>query len=216
LRKKSIINWTCRLLVSASLICAPALHASDTIYVGASFLRIDASAEASDLNHQLESRGISAEASADAYRNGYKFFAGYRFNRYLQTELSYVGLGDSSTTISGFAADIDDFLADVEDLRPATAKGWSITMAGRYRPNNNPEMAFYGRAGLFLWQSDYRLSGANTQKHITASGQDLTYAFGVELWLSGRFTTRIELENYGVDGEDIRLLSAGVVYYPQW
>jgi OOP family OmpA-OmpF porin len=148
--------------------------------------------------------GIPAGASCDEEDTATKFFGGYQFNRNFAVEAGYTDLGKGSASQAGVGS------ASLE------ASGFEILAVG-IAPLN-PKWSLYGKAGLFIWDVDLKLSpGLGTSEN--ESGTDLTFAFGVGWDITKNFGVRFEYQVYSNLGDenttgegDVNVLGANAIF----
>jgi len=167
--------------------------------------------DASQLDSQLASAGLNANASSsDDSRTAWRLGMGYQITPNWAVELSQVELGKVTTRFSGMAIDINNFLTSVSDIHPQTAEGWQLS--GLYRHLLAEKSWVVARAGLFDWHSDYTLSDGSVTRNVTASGKSGTYGVGVEVKLRERLRVGVNYDRYSIDSEAISMVSAGITY----
>ena len=127
---------------------------------------------------------------------GYKFYGGYLGENF-GAEIAFVGLGDDYTP---------------ENL---DVSGLSFEFMGRLPLGSS--FSLLGKFGIFWWTVDncdpgyYYYYYCDEGTYI--DGSDLTYGLGLQYDLNDRVSIRGEWEEYkDVNGSDISLLSAGLIY----
>jgi OOP family OmpA-OmpF porin len=126
---------------------------------------------------------------------GYKFYGGYLGNNF-GAEFSFTGLGD------GYTPDNLD------------VSGLSFEFIGRLPIGSS--FSLLGKFGIFWWTVEncdtgyyYYYCPSGTYN----DGSDLTYGLGLQYDLNDRVSIRGEWQDFqDVNGSDISLLSAGLIY----
>jgi len=169
-------------LVAASL---PASAQGSGFYVGAG-----AGLTTVDLCGDLIALGAT---SCDDEDTGFKIFGGKRINQNLAVELGWVDLGEITATGPGGTA-----RAEVDGIQVAAVGMLPV----------NPRFHVFGKVGLYLW--DAKISGPGGS--LSDDGTDLMFGFGASWNLAERLDLRGEWERFDVDGDDIDMLSVGLLY----
>jgi OmpA-OmpF porin, OOP family len=119
----------------------------------------------------------------------YKFFAGYRVNRFLGFELDYINLGEpSGSVVPGFNVDasIDGFAPYVVGTLPL-----------------GPYFELYGRAGYYFYDSNVGVSDTlDNRVEFDEESQDFVYGAGVGANIGEKFNLRFEYERFDLEGLD--------------
>ena len=187
--------------------------------VGAGYGWADGDTGTGDINSDLLSSGLTAQASSsDDTRNAWQLFVGYDITTRWGVEAAYVDLGDIETRFSGTTTDINAFLTSSRDIHPNTAQGWQLSGIFRHELGYLPQFRGVARFGAFAWNSDYTIQGAGVSRDVTDNGLDLTLGLGLELgldhfsWSRPGFATHLRWDRYTVDAEPIDTLSLGLSY----
>ncbi len=128
-------------------------------------------------------------------KNGfaYKFYAGFKFVRFLGVEAGYRNLGTVKNT--------------VQDIEIKTnIKGLDLFATGTL---NFTMLDIFAKAGYFFWNSE--VSGAD----VTIKKDDKDFAWGVGVGLNlGTLGVRAEWESFNAsDMKNLSMLTAGITYF---
>lgn len=178
---------------------------------GAQLLLVEGDESGDQLNAQIDNLGLDAEAtSQDKHRMGWSVFAGYEFLPGIAAELGYVDLGDAEVRFEGFAADIETFLRDVEDVKAQSASGVTAAASARFPLSEN-----WGgkvRAGAFFWSSDIDLDGGSASRDFSESGTDPFLGVQLTRSLSSALDVGIGWNYYPVDDSKLESVSLELLY----
>ncbi len=119
----------------------------------------------------------------------YKFFAGYRLNRFLAFELDYVNLGEpSGNVVPGFNVDssVDGFAPYVVGTIPL----------GQF-------FEVYGRAGYYFYDATRGVTDTlDNRVEFDEESEDFVYGAGVGANIGEKFNVRFEYEKFDIEGLD--------------
>jgi hypothetical protein len=119
----------------------------------------------------------------------YKFFAGYRLNRFLAFELDYINLGEpSGNVVPGFNVDssVDGFAPYVVGTIPL----------GRF-------FEVYGRAGYYFYDATRGVTDTlDNRVEFDEESEDFVYGAGVGANIGEKFNVRFEYEKFDIEGLD--------------
>jgi opacity protein-like surface antigen len=119
----------------------------------------------------------------------YKFFAGYRLNRFLAFELDYINLGEpSGNVVPGFNVDssVDGFAPYVVGAIPL----------GRF-------FEVYGRAGYYFYDATRGVTDTlDNRVEFDEESEDFVYGAGVGANIGEKFNVRFEYEKFDIEGLD--------------
>lgn len=137
--------------------------------------------------HSLEFDGIEGDDLA------VKVFSGYRFNRYLAAEATYIEGGSPSFSYLG-----ENFKLDTEALQASVIGSIPV----------NELFSFYARAGVLAWEVSESSEGRELGE---TDGTDFSYGLGAELKFE-RASLRLEYEGAELDeGTDLQLITLSVL-----
>jgi OOP family OmpA-OmpF porin len=165
--------YTFRLSTTAALLLAAcatfAQNNTEGFYVGAGFG--DFSAEIDDIDDVAD-----AIADFDEDESASKYFAGYRFNRFLAVQGDVYDLGSLSTTFKGqpLSSETEAYGASIVGTLPIAF------------------IELFARAGLIFY--DVEVTTANVSDRIDESDEDLVYSAGIGFTFVERFNLQLEYE----------------------
>ncbi len=178
-------------------------------FLGASVGLSNADASARELDEDLAARGHTTTSSLDDTDQGWKAFAGYRFEQPFSLELGYVELGEITSTIQVTTGDVDAFLADVADVHPALGDG--IYLAGQFSPLERGPVELGLRGGLWVWRTEVESQAAGVGTiDVEEDGIDPLLGVVFLLELSRFLELRLEYELFVLEDVEADFLSAGL------
>ncbi len=175
-------------------------------YVGFGFGQSNYQDVASSLNSDFAAVGVTASTSANTGTEGWKFYTGYQFNKYLGLEGSFANLNDftaTSTTSSGTYITNGDSTA------------WTLAAVGTLPVTS--DFAVIGKLGSSYVLNDVHLrdnQNTNSMTRTQQVGEDgyaLYYGMGVSYALTDNFKLRADWERFDRDDIDSDLMTAGFV-----
>lgn len=181
-------------------------------YGGASFGQAHSDVSASELTQRLQQQGYDVTATlSDTTRSAWRVHAGYQWSAHLGIEAGYVDLGEVNTRFAGAISNVAQFLSDSNELHPASANGFDVSLAARYEFGSR--FSVQARAGAFAWDvqtSTRDLDGTTVRRDD--SGTDALFGLGGNLNLGRNWSVTTEGTRYGIRGDHIDFLAAGLVY----
>ena len=119
----------------------------------------------------------------------YKFFAGYRLNRFLAFELDYINLGEpSGDVIPGFNVD-------------ASVDGFAPYVVGTIPLGQWFEV--YGRLGYFFYDATVGVEdGLGGRAEFDEESEELVYGAGIGANIGERLNVRLEYERFDFENVD--------------
>lgn len=119
----------------------------------------------------------------------YKFFAGYRLNRFLAFELDYINLGEpSGDVIPGFNVD-------------ASVDGFAPYVVGTIPLGQWFEV--YGRLGYFFYDATLGVEdGLGGRAEFDEESEELVYGAGIGANIGERLNVRFEYERFDFENVD--------------
>jgi OOP family OmpA-OmpF porin len=121
---------------------------------------------------------------------GWKLFGGYRFNRYIGIEATYIDWGETSGTVNSINV---------------TAEQTSMGVAAVGSFDFTPQFAVFGKAGLLRTEQETR--GLTTRER---SETEFHYGLGLRFAFTRNWVARAEWER--ADELEAEMLSIGVEY----
>ncbi len=180
-------------------------------YVGASGGFSNADASGSDVSADLAGLGYpDITTDLDDTDVGWKAYGGYRFEAPFAIEFGYADLGTIESDISGMVSDLTAFLNDVSAIHPFNGEG--VTAAACWFPVRTENFQGMIKGGAWAWEADVDVQAAGASVDVDEDGVDGFFGIGL-LWdLGNDLSLRAEYEQYYLDSEDVRFLSAGLQY----
>jgi hypothetical protein len=119
----------------------------------------------------------------------YKFFAGYRLNRFVSFELDYINLGEpSGSVVPGFNVD-----ASVDGFAPYVIGTIPL----------GPYFELYGRLGYFFYDATVgRENEIDNRVEFDEESEDLVYGAGIGANIGEKLNVRFEYEKFDLQGLD--------------
>lgn len=171
----------------AALALVPAAYAQQQeevsgFYVGGGIGQFNASIDNVD----------DVDATVDDWDDddtAYKFFAGYRLNRFVAFELDYVNLGEpSGAVVPGFNVD-----ASVDGFAPYVVGTLPL----------GPWFELYARAGYFFYDATYGTTDAlDNRVEFDEESEDFVYGAGIGANVGEKLNLRFEYEKFDLAGLD--------------
>jgi opacity protein-like surface antigen len=160
------------LIVAMTLAAGSAVAADSGFYVGAGIgygkLNVDEDALSNGINSVVEPYYQVTKDSVSQGSSPYSLTVGYKWMKYLATEISYIDMGNA-----GYRSSLD--CIDEDCAGPGTdtatakgdweAKGWPVTVLGIWPINDT--WSVFGRVGVFLGEVEA------TAKLVNAANGDL-------------------------------------------
>jgi OmpA-OmpF porin, OOP family len=119
----------------------------------------------------------------------YKFFAGYRLNRFVAFELDYINLGEpSGSVVPGFNVDssVDGFAPYVVGTLPL-----------------GPYFELYGRLGYYFYDATVGVTDTlDNRVEFDEESEDLVWGAGIGANLGEKVNLRFEYERFDLQGLD--------------
>lgn len=183
----------------SATLAGPVAHADETGYYGYLATGRTKSDRKAEIDSSIINAGINAAtltSSADDTDTGWKFQAGYRFNRHFAVEGGY--------------ADLGKFTYDASATLPATrhseskVRGWNIDAVG-YLPITDTVVGF-AKLGAFIYDIDTSCSGTGvpcSNPNRSANRTGTRYGLGVDWTFSRAWFARAEYEVYSRVGESL-------------
>jgi hypothetical protein len=119
----------------------------------------------------------------------YKFFAGYRLNRFVSFELDYINLGEpSGAAVPGFNVD-----ASVDGFAPYVIGTIPL----------GPYFELYGRLGYYFYDATVgRENEIDNRVEFDEESEDLVYGAGIGANIGEKLNVRFEYEKFDLQGLD--------------
>jgi opacity protein-like surface antigen len=141
------------------------------------------------------------DATVDEWDNddtAYKFFAGYRMNRFLAFELDYINLGEpSGAVVPGVNLD-----SSVDGFAPYVVGTFPL----------GPYFEFYGRLGYYFYDATLGIENEiDNRVEFDEESEDLVWGAGIGANIGEKLNVRFEYERFDlatVDDADALWLTA--------
>ncbi|NAX48233.1 outer membrane beta-barrel protein [Photobacterium halotolerans] len=185
------------LLLPGMALAAQHNNTVKMVYVGGAYGETTLDVSSSD-RAEYEDAGISI----DDTDKGYKFFLGYRINRYAAVE--------------GFLADLGEATLIHQDAAISASMEmdtWGGAVLGIVPLH--PHIEAFAKLGLHAWDMSAKMQG---QTLLEDDGTDVLYGIGARYiyyptYSDDAVSVRIEYERFELDEESVDLLSAGISYH---
>lgn len=122
---------------------------------------------------------------------GWKLFGGYRFNRYLAVEATYVNWGEVTGTVNGIAV---------------SAEQTSMGIAAVGSLELGPQFSVFGKAGFLMTEQDIKRTTGTAEGEET----EFHYGLGVRFRFTPNWAARGEWER--TEKLKVEMLSIGAEY----
>lgn len=122
---------------------------------------------------------------------GWKLFGGYRFNRYVAIEATYVNWGETSGTVNGISV---------------SAEQTSMGIAAVGSLELGPQFSVFGKAGFLMTEQDIKRPSGNVKGDET----EFHYGLGVRFRFTPNWAARGEWER--TEKLKVEMLSIGAEY----
>jgi len=137
-------------------------------------------------------------ANCEDTDTSWKILGGYRFNRYLAAEATYIDWGEVTATVLGGAQPVDV---------AATQRSYGLAAVGTLPLGERLEL--FGKAGFLQTEQETRRIRPNPTT-VSRDETELHYGLGVKYAFSRTWALRGEWEN--TDKLKVEMLSIGVEY----
>ncbi len=180
-------------------------------YLGGSLGYAQGDVGASDINQRMAELGYDADASVDGqHRTAWNLNAGYRWNRYFETQIGYTDLGEVRTRLTGVTADINDYLTSANQIHPRSGSGYELAFLGRHPLGESYYL--YGRAGVFMVESSYRASSNQDSARRSRDEENEFFGVGLGKRINKHWDLRLGVDRYSVENESIPVIGLGALY----
>lgn len=208
-------GWVAAAAALATVSTSASAEQAGNWYGGAQIGQARSDVSASKLTQQLAQQGHDATVRlSDTTRSAWRIHAGYQWDLAVANvgiEAGYVDLGEVGASFSGPVANVDSFLAAANRLHPASADGYDLSVVARHEFNSR--FGLSARVGALRWDNRIttrNLDGAAVRRND--HGIDAAFGIGASAKLNDRWSVTAEATRYGVSGDDIDFLAAGLVY----
>ncbi|WP_431685641.1 tandem-95 repeat protein [Hahella sp. NBU794] len=168
------------------------------------------SQEAGEFKRGLESEDVTVSINNyDVSRYGYQFLAGYRYHPYMAAEIGFLDLGNVKVSMSASALTSEALKNAVEKHYPVSGSGW--TLSNRFLWPVREQITLSAEVGLFLWEGDIQLSGADINPDLKGD-TDPILGLGLNYRLHKNIDASIRLKRAFFDGQHVDLMGVGAVW----
>ena len=130
-------------------------------------------------------------ATCDDEDSGFKIFAGYQVNKNFAVEGGFIDLGQYTFSTPG--------------LFSGSAEATSLFVHAVGIIPLGPQASLFGKFGIHMWDAEESGQVFGAPFSISDDGTDPSFGFGFQ-WDFGKFSARLEWEEYELDDLDISLL----------
>lgn len=123
----------------------------------------------------------------------WKVFGGYRFNRYVAVEGTYINWGKVTGTVAPPTRDVS-----AEQTSMGVAAVGTLELA--------PQFAVFGKAGFVLTEQETKVAGTSTDRHET----EFHYGLGARFSFTPNWAARAEWER--TEKLEVEMFSIGAEY----
>ncbi len=177
-------------------------------YLMLSLYQAKGSQGASDFERGAASDGVTVQLNQyDESRTAWQIGAGYRYHDWMAAEFGFLDLGDTTVNLDASGTP-NQLEAAVSEHYPISAYGW--TFANRFLWEVMPRVTLSAEAGLYVWEGEINLSGANIDPDLgdgtdlllgVAAGYRITDQLGAALQIKRIFFDDQEVDLIGVEGQ---------------
>ncbi|MDX1527701.1 MAG: outer membrane beta-barrel protein [Gammaproteobacteria bacterium] len=135
---------------------------------------------------------LAGATSCDDDDVGFKVFGGLKVNQYFGAEIGYADLGEASVSGPGGTA-------------TAEVDGFQFAAVGSYPIE---QFSLLGKVGFYIWEGEISTPVGS----FDDDGTDFMFGIGGAFHFSPQLSIRGEWERFDVDGDDVDMFSASVIY----
>lgn len=174
-------------------------------YAGLSLGSAGADTSAGELEQALADRGYPSVVDLDDSDTGYRIYFGWQFHERISAEFGYANFGELSQSISVSTTDPAGFLAALAEEQPLMSSGITLGVASGLNLNElgmedsdfSRNFGFYGRAGLYVWETEVEYQSGTVTIAQDDSGTDLYFGLGARYALTEDFDVGLGYDYYG-------------------
>jgi OOP family OmpA-OmpF porin len=134
--------------------------------------------------------------ACDDKDSAWKLFGGYRFNRYVAIEATYVDWGDATATVGGPTA--------------ISAEQQSMGVAAVGSLGLGPQFSVFGKLGFLRTEQKIRRASATQTTTVEGDETELHYGLGVKYHFTANWAARAEWER--TEKLEVEMLSIGAEF----
>jgi hypothetical protein len=173
-------------------------------YVSVSFYQAKGSQTSSDFVNGLESDGVSVDlAKYEESRTAWQIATGYRYHDWMAVELGYLDLGESEVNLDSATASANQLEAAMSEHYPISGHGW--TLSNRFFWQAMPQLHLEAEVGLYIWEGEINLSGADLDPDIDG-GTDFLLGFGASYDITDKLGAALLFKRIFFDDQEVDLI----------
>lgn len=202
--KKIVLLLICMLLAAQCVVAAEEKAEKRIGYLGV------------DIGQASINTGISAvtgTASIDEEDTSYRIVVGVDINEYVSVEGFYLNAGEAE--LKGNSGDTFAYGGTTYTLAAdnvsVTLSGHSVGLAGLVGYPVHKLFNPYAKLGFHTWEVEVDGESTVSQSTIEETGTDFLFGAGVKSYLTDRFGVQAGFERYVFDGEDLDIVSGGLM-----
>ncbi|OZG70831.1 hypothetical protein BTA51_23615 [Hahella sp. CCB-MM4] len=182
----------------------------DKVYLELGAYRASGSQDASSFSSGLESADIDVTLNTyDTTRLAFHLVAGYQYQDMMALEIGFLDLGDVDVDLDALSPSDEELSQAVEKHYPVSGNGW--TVANRFLWDVHPQVTLSGEVGLFLWDGDIQLSGADINPDLDG-GTDPLLGLGAGYQVMDNIDVLLRIKRVFMDHQHVDLLGIGGAY----
>ncbi|ABC29956.1 RTX toxins and related Ca2+-binding protein [Hahella chejuensis KCTC 2396] len=171
---------------------------------------VSGSQEAGEFKRGLENEDVTVGVNNyDVSRYGYQFLAGYRYHQHMAAEIGFLDLGNVKVNMSASALTPETLEDAVEKHYPVSGSGW--TLSNRFLWPVREKITLSAEVGLFLWEGDIQLSGADINPDLKGDADPLL-GLGLNYRLHKNIDASVRLKRAFFEGQHADLMGVGVIW----
>ena len=172
-------------------------------YISVSFYQAKGSQGAGDFEQGTAGDGVTVNLNEyEESRTAWQIATGYRYLDWSAVELGYLDLGETQVDLdaTGTASNLE---AAMSEHYPVTGHGW--TLANRFLWEVMPRVTLSGEVGLFIWEGEIDLTGADVEPDLD-DGTDLLLGVACAYRLTDNLEAALHLKRVFFDDQEVDLL----------
>ncbi|HEX4939299.1 MAG TPA: hypothetical protein VFX11_11535, partial [Candidatus Kapabacteria bacterium] len=172
-------------------------------YISVSFYQARGSQGSGDFEQGAAADGVVVSLNDyEESRTAWQIATGYRYLDWSAVELGYLDLGETQVDLdaTGTANNLE---AAMSDNYPVTGHGW--TLANRFLWEAMPRVTLSGEVGLFIWEGEIDLTGANVEPDLD-DGTDLLLGVACAYRITDQLEAALHLKRVFFDDQEVDLL----------
>ncbi|MFZ5604495.1 MAG: beta strand repeat-containing protein, partial [Pseudomonadota bacterium] len=171
-------------------------------YISVSFYQARGSQGSGDFEQGAAADGVVVSLNDyEESRTAWQIATGYRYLDWSAVELGYLDLGETQVDLdaTGTANNLE---AAMSDNYPVTGHGW--TLANRFLWEAMPRVTLSGEVGLFIWEGEIDLTGANVEPDLD-DGTDLLLGVACAYRITDQLEAALHLKRVFFDDQEVDL-----------